>query len=133
MRDLKLSLSQPGSFCDESFIGGDGGSTSLSFFDTNSQRQEFSSIKFNRAEDKASLSQLVISCVASIPFSMHSISCFFELKSSFTRPNSSLRESISLGSDELIWALLPPLPLHSNHGTPDPVSSPPTYLPIQLP
>src|SRR6266487_67897 len=100
--DLKSSLSQPGSFCDELFIGGDGGSTSLSFFDTNSQRREFSSIKFNRAEDKASLSRLVISCVASIPFSMHSISCFFELKSSFTRSNSSLRELISLGSNEFI-------------------------------
>src|SRR6266498_2277288 len=104
MKDLKSSLSQPDSFCDESFIGGNGGSTSLSFFDTNSQKQEFSSIKFNRTEDKASLSRLVISCVTSIPFFMHSISCFFELKSSFTHSNSSLRESISLGSNEFIWA-----------------------------
>src|ERR1044071_244453 len=39
----------------------------------------------------------------SIPFSIHSISYFFEDKSSLTCSNSSLRESISLGSDEFIW------------------------------
>src|SRR6185437_11116315 len=39
-----------------------------------SLRDLFSSIEFNRAFLKASISQLVISCVASIPFSIHSIS-----------------------------------------------------------
>src|SRR4051794_21220874 len=36
-------------------------------------------------------------------FSIHSIVYSFELRSSFAHSNSSLRESISLGSDELIW------------------------------
>ncbi|CAG8764319.1 11348_t:CDS:1 [Rhizophagus irregularis] len=72
------------------------------FFNANwSLRGLFSSIKFDRAEYKASISQLAISCVATIPFSIHSIVYFFELRSSFAHSNSSLRDSIS---DELIWA-----------------------------
>ncbi|PKC55017.1 hypothetical protein RhiirA1_476303 [Rhizophagus irregularis] len=92
---------------DESFIGGGGGDISLFSFNSNwSLRDLFSSIKFDRAEYKASISQLVISCVASIPFSIHFIVYSFELWSSFARSNSSLRDSIS---DELIWGGFPPV------------------------
>src|SRR5687768_13337593 len=106
MRGLRSSLSHPGSFCDESFIGGGGGlessAISLSFFEIISRRREFSSIDFNRSEDRISSSRLYMLSDASIPFSIHSISCFFELRSSYARSSSSLRESISLGSDELV-------------------------------
>src|SRR6266496_5973940 len=108
MRDLKSSLSQPGSFCNESFIGRGGrlerSTISLSFFGTNrSLRDLFSFIKFDHAKDKESVVHLYMLFDDSIPFSIHSIIYSFELKSSFAHSNSSLRESISLGSDEFIW------------------------------
>ena len=63
-----------GPSCDESFIDWGGGSTSLSFFDTNwFLRNLFSSIKFNRAKDKTSISRLNMLFDDSIPFFMHSI------------------------------------------------------------
>src|SRR6266542_4797926 len=90
---------------DESFIGGSGGDISLFSFNSNwSLKDLFSSFNFDHAECKASISRLNMLFDDSIPFSIHSISCFFELRSSFARSNSSLRESISLGSDKLIWA-----------------------------
>ncbi|CAG8532936.1 5194_t:CDS:1 [Ambispora gerdemannii] len=100
---LRVERVLSGPSCDESFIGGGGGleryTISSSFFGTNSRRREFSSIKFNRAEDKTSISRLNMLFDDSIYFMF-----FFEFKSSFARSNSSLRESISLGSDEFIWA-----------------------------
>src|SRR6266542_1028056 len=90
---------------DKSFIGGSGGDISLFSFNSNwSLKDLFSSLNFDRAECKASISRLNMLFEDSIPFSIHSIVYSFELRSSFTRFNSSLRESISLGSDELIWA-----------------------------
>src|SRR5207248_1949854 len=89
---------------DESFIGGGGEDISLFSFNSNwSLKDLFSSLNFDRTEYKASIFRLNMLFDDSIPFSMHSISCFFELKSSFTCSNSSLRESISLGSNEFIW------------------------------
>ena len=88
---------------DESFIGGRGGGISLFSFNSNwSLKDLFSSLNFDRAEYKASISRLNMLFDYSIPFSIHSIVYSFELRSSFTCSNSSLRESISLGSDELI-------------------------------
>src|SRR2546429_5963447 len=50
-----------GPSCDESFIDWGEGSTSLSFFDTNwFLRDLFSSINFNRSEDRISISCLNI-------------------------------------------------------------------------
>src|SRR5436190_15563731 len=90
---------------DESFIGGREGGISLFSFNSNwSLKDLFSSLNFDRAEYKASISRLNMLFDDSIPFSIHSIVYSFELQSSFTRSNSSLRESISLGSDKFIWA-----------------------------
>src|SRR5436190_13571166 len=89
---------------DESFIGGRGGGISLFSFNSNwSLKDLFSSLNFDRAEYKASISRLNMLFDDSIPFSIHSIVYSFELRSSFTRSSSSLRELISLGSDEFIW------------------------------
>src|SRR4051795_2411577 len=99
MKGLKSSLTQPGSFSDELFIGGseelESSVISLSFFEIISRRREFSSIEFIRAEDKTSISRLNMLFDDSIPFSIYSNSYFFEEKSSFACSNSSLRESIS--------------------------------------
>src|SRR6266542_4379758 len=98
---------------DESFIGGRGGGISLFSFNSNwSLKDLFSSLNFDRAEYKAFISRLNMLFDDSIPFFIHSIVYSFELWSSFTRSNSSLRESISLGSDKFIWAgssITPPI------------------------
>src|SRR6266542_2337796 len=89
---------------DESFIGGSGGDISLFSFNSNwSLKYLFSSLNFDRAECKASISRLNMLFEDSIPFSIHSIVYSFELRSSFARSNSNMSESNSLGSDELIW------------------------------
>ncbi|PKY36293.1 hypothetical protein RhiirB3_458573 [Rhizophagus irregularis] len=55
---LKVERVPSGSSCDESFIGRGGVSTSLFFFDANwSLRDLFSSINFNRPEDRISISR----------------------------------------------------------------------------
>src|SRR5256885_14930920 len=91
---------------DESFISGSEGDISLFSFNSNwSLKDLFSSLNFNRAEYKASISRLNMLFDDSIPFSIHSIVYSFELQFSFTHSSSSLRESISLGSfisDEFI-------------------------------
>src|SRR5438046_4623867 len=117
---------------DESFIGGRGGGISLFSFNSNwSLKDLFSSLNFDRAEYKASISRLNMLFDDSIPFSIHSIVYSYELRSSFTCSNSSLRESISLGSDELIWTGSSiTLPLHPNHDMYALDLCPPTYLPI---
>src|SRR3954447_22160512 len=85
---------------DKSFIGRRGGSISLFSFNSNwSLKDLFSSLNFNRAEYKASISCLYMLFDDSIPFSIHSIVYSFEFRFSFTRSSLSLRDSIS---DELI-------------------------------
>src|SRR5688500_12976276 len=85
-------------FCEETFIRSKRNPISLSFFEIILQRREFSCIEFNL---KASISCLYMLSDDSFPFSIYSIVYSFELRFSFTRSNSSLRESIFLGSDEL--------------------------------
>ncbi|CAB4401588.1 unnamed protein product [Rhizophagus irregularis] len=129
-----------GPSCNKLFIGGGRGSTSLcevplgfSFNSNWSLKDLFSSLNFDRAEYKASISRLNMLFDDSIPFSIHSIVYSFELRSSFARFNSSLRESISLGSDELIWtgsSTTPPL--HPNYDMYALDLCPPTYLPIHV-
>src|SRR5436305_2612560 len=88
---------------DELFIGGSEGDISLFSFNSNwSLKDLFSSLNFDRAECKTSIFCLNMLFDDSVPFSIHSIVYSFELRSSFTCFNSSLRESISLGSNELI-------------------------------
>ena len=76
---------ESGTIHDELFIGEGGWSTSLFFFNANcSLRDLFTSIKFDRAENKESIVWLYMFFEDSIPFSIHSISYFFENKSSLT-------------------------------------------------
>src|SRR6266542_6380522 len=84
---------------DESFIGRSGGNISLFFFNSNwSLKNLFFSLNFDHTEYKASISHLNMLFDDSIPFSIHFIVYSFELRSSFTRSSSSLRELISPGS-----------------------------------
>src|SRR6266542_3953647 len=68
----------------ESFIGGSEGDILLFSFNSNwSLKDLFSSLNFDRAECKASISRLNMLFEDSIPFSIHSIVYSFELRSSF--------------------------------------------------